>query len=828
MERYFRMDKRILRTGIFIRAAALIIIAAFPETVFSQVIIANDNGKIPVIVTRRVLSTIEEEAVKDLQYYLARMTEQKIERKSEDSLKSVNNFFPIYLGNISENKRLMPIVKEKCPTRDGFVIDVAEKSIHIIGRSKFGTAYGVYELLEKTGIRWLFPGQWGEVVPVKSSISLPVGRTVCNPVFMIRTMASWSNGAASRFKQWARRQKMNMSGFGGHSSLMKKYLNIHPEWYALIGGKRRNRGEFKLCHSNRKMVKQAIKEVLNGIVKQNKRNSDYWIYSISPTDGGGFCQCENCKRMGSVSDRLQIFANEIADAVAKEFPGKYIAYYGAYSEAKNPPSVVARPNVVVFVTTWQKNLFKSLSSSENKKFRDLLIKFSKTCPKIAIRDYDGMFSCWWGYGPISLIDVHRYDYPWYAKHNIIGFDTEAQDHWAAAGQSYYVLAKLMWNPYADIDAIKRDFVEKGFGRAFGPMWRYYERINKERGFLQQRTIILLRNDLEQAAKLAQRDDVRKRINYLRLYYYLLDALQRGSSGKLDAEQSLIAARIAKTLRGKNIIFNGMIRDIIKMCKTYTGKDENQISVMSSDELNNVLKMMIIPKPGKAFPRWKKCYDYQLLPLDKDKSDYSEDMGINFRYGPATILIYEKAGRVINVLKRKGKYKNKEMLYELIGPEQNVIRKGFISFGHSLVAHATSTGIYKLLIRPGSAWAYLTIRNRYAVIKASSVNQHLHPIGSCMLYFYVPKGTKEFAFVGKADKGEPYALTIWGPYNSKSPVYPRTLTKSTNWIEHRIKVPSDTDGQIWRFKLEGEDKAFFLEGIPPFMSNDPKRLLYIRR
>ncbi len=207
--------------------------------------------------------------------------------------------------------------------------------------------------------------------------------------------------------------------------------------------------------------------------------------------------------------------------------------------------------------------------------------------------------------------------------------------------------------------------------------------------------------------------------------------------------------------------------------------------------------------------------------------YPEDMGVNFRYGPATILIYEVAGKTIEVSKIKGKYKDRNTPYELIGPEQNVIATGVISSKCPLAVPITSTGIYKLKITPGGAWAYLTIKNRYAVIKASSVSQHLHPIGGCILYFYVPKGTKEFAFIGKADKGEPYALIIWGPFDKKEPVYPRTVTKSTNWIEHRIKVPSNADGKVWKLRLGGEDKAFFLQGIPPFLSSSPARLLFLK-
>jgi hypothetical protein len=117
---------------------------------------------------------------------------------------------------------------------------------------------------------------------------------------------------------------------------------------------------------------------------------------------------------------------------------------------------------------------------------------------------------------------------------------------------------------------------------------------------------------------------------------------------------------------------------------------------------------------------------------------------------------------------------------------------------------------------------ISVSNRYTVIEASSPDECLHPFGGGIQYFYVPKGTKEFAFFGKAE--EPFELTIWGPYDNQTPVYPAAMHKITSYDECRIKVPQGADGRVWKIKLKGEDCNVFLRGVPPFLANDPSRLL----
>src|SRR5262249_54898752 len=76
--------------------------------------------------------------------------------------------------------------------------------------------------------------------------------------------------------------------------------------------------------------------------------------SVDPSDGAHWCECEECKKMGSVSDRVTTLANEVADAVNERFAAKYgtkyVGFY-AYNMHSPRPSVKVHPHVVVSVAT---------------------------------------------------------------------------------------------------------------------------------------------------------------------------------------------------------------------------------------------------------------------------------------------------------------------------------------------------------------------------------------------------------------------------------------------------------------------------------------------
>lgn len=759
-------------------------------------------------------------AVTDLTNYLSRITGQAVALVHTNAPTP----FAIHVGNLPVNRDLTAVVAQERLGRDGFVLDVSGTSgVRILGGSKFGTAYGVYELLERLGVRWLAPGAWGEVVPHNPAPVLPAGRFTDRPAFNVRALHAARVGRP--FGDWARRLRHNRSGFGGHSGFAspKRYGAAHPEWYAEIDGKRQvDEPNFKLCHSNTGLVAKVVEEVLAELRERREdrsiRNhigylhlaSDYDAVSISPTDGGGFCRCANCQAQGPLSDRLQGFANTVADAVCQEFPDYHVGYYGAYSEHQAAPAVPAHSDVVVYMTTWTKAFFEPLSAPGNRAFREKVEAFAARCPKLAIRDYDGL-AVWWGYGPFTLADVHAADYRWYRDHGVQGVVTEAHTGWGPWGCSYYLTSKLWWNPDADLAALKEDYVRSAYGEAADPMRRYHRRLDEARVYPPPSVLYAMRQDLEEATRIPAREDVRGRIDALRAYYLLLDTYSRMQNGQAGANEVATALRVFRSIDP----YVSPLREthFLKGIDATAG----DLSGFTADELRARLDQVRHVKPREVAV-WRDGDDARLTPLASGGTNGVTDMGANYRYGPHVMLIHARSGERIRVW-QQGPSRTE---YELAGPEQAVIAQGTATNETIIDQPATSEGIYRLTFSTRGNRPRIHIANRGAVVKAGGALQHLHPMHRAVLYFFVPRGTRTFTVVTKAE--EPLTLELFGPHDAPTPVLPKTTQRATSFEEHAVEVPPGADGCAWRIQLGGEDKKVFLQGVPPFLASHPERLL----
>jgi hypothetical protein len=121
------------------------------------------------------------------------------------------------------------------------------------------------------------------------------------------------------------------------------------------------------------------------------------------------------------------------------------------------------------------------------------------------------------------------------SHGMVGTDFDACLHnWATHGLNYYVLAKLLWNPDADVDALIDAYCQSGFGPAAAPVKRYFARVEAITDDIARQTssgesrrlditqpftpdtVKELSNLLEQAENLADGNEpVTKRIRFLR-------------------------------------------------------------------------------------------------------------------------------------------------------------------------------------------------------------------------------------------------------------------------------------------------------------------------
>jgi hypothetical protein len=365
-----------------------------------------------------------------------------------------------------------------------------------------GVLYGCYALLEHLGVRWFTPEV--TLVPECTSISLPPLDERAAPAFSYRHLfAMQANDAdwAARNRLNAVSKTLNASHGGGvriepfvHSLeqiVPEEMFATHPEYFPLIGGQRSAgvskgdkvySGAVQRCLSNPAVVTLAIAKAREWI----RACPEAHVISVSQNDGDGWCECGPCRAMsqehGGVSGLLIVFVNQVAEAIAEDHPDKLIDTL-AYGETEAPPrSVAPRENVRVRlcpIKVCHAHPLETCGSAESAALlarlkgwdalTDSLTVWHYACPEHAL---------------VPFPDFHSFpaDFRLYHQHGARGVFFQAA--YIPGGGSdgelrSWVVARLLWNPYADADALVTEWMQGVYGSAWEPMRAWFDRLHRE-------------------------------------------------------------------------------------------------------------------------------------------------------------------------------------------------------------------------------------------------------------------------------------------------------------------------------------------------------------
>jgi tetratricopeptide (TPR) repeat protein len=226
-----------------------------------------------------------------------------------------------------------------------------------------GSFNAVCGFLRDLGVRWYMPGDIGEIVPKRASISLPEIDKTVTPDFPMRILNFRASVYGRDVMMWGfrlgvRQPYGRQAAHGLHGMTdNESTLTHHPEWFALYGGKRHNDPNVKnnqLCYSNEELFREAVE-----FARVQFDHFDMDVVSIMPPDGyTAICQCDQCAgkesadlgQRGKLSNYVWDFVNRVAKEVRKTHPDKRISNcaYGVYTE---PPSNIDKlePNVQVII-----------------------------------------------------------------------------------------------------------------------------------------------------------------------------------------------------------------------------------------------------------------------------------------------------------------------------------------------------------------------------------------------------------------------------------------------------------------------------------------------
>lgn len=474
-------------------------------------------------------------AAEELSTYLGRILDKEMPVRRSDEIAS--GVFPIIVGWHDLNAAFQPELLNE----EESVVLITPKSIHLFGGKSLevdengiplhdrGTLYAVYDFLEMLGVRWYRPEPWGEHVPSLEAIELSIGEVRTEPVYKYRYGIAHYNTTRGQqpiewlekhfmAKKWAIRNRMNtnlwreknipgqdVSPYGGSYEVdfshayyrlvpHERYFNEHPEYFALINGRRSTNPKAQLCLGNPEL--QGL--VFNKILEMAKRRPNQDIFSLDPNDTDLWCECELCVAMDnpdikapygkgaggvSMSDRVMRFNSIIARRLAEVMPGKSVGSY-AYWQYTEPPSedLIVEPNVVVspaaFASTYSDYSRKldDPRSDQNKRFLAVMEGYYNRGVRLFSREYWSYY-VWPGPMPVIPTMVDRLT-NYHSRFEVEGVYSETHPCWGPQGMILYFYTWLLCNPYGDVEKEKDLYYRNFYGPGAESMRLYHERLDE--------------------------------------------------------------------------------------------------------------------------------------------------------------------------------------------------------------------------------------------------------------------------------------------------------------------------------------------------------------
>jgi hypothetical protein len=326
-----------------------------------------------------------------------------------------------------------------------------------------------------------------------------------------------------------------------------KQFEAHPEYFSMVKGKR-IKDQAQLCLTNPEVVEIAIKTVKDWI----KKNPNANIFSVSQNDWYNPCECPNCKALdyaeGSHAGTLITFVNKVAEAIEKDHPQVAIDTLAYQYTRKPPKSVIPRPNVIVRLCSIEccfSHPLDGCPEKTNTSFMEDIRGWNKLTKRLYIWDYTTNFSHY--LLPFPNLDVLDKNVRTFADHGVVGIFEQGNYSPGGGGQfgepRSWVLAKLLWDPSRDGDALIKEFVAGAYGpcaakvQAFVDLFRESIRKSGEhvrifdnviRGYLSEeflRASDALLDEAEQIAKQSGDAGLLARVLRLRLTIWYTRAAQ---------------------------------------------------------------------------------------------------------------------------------------------------------------------------------------------------------------------------------------------------------------------------------------------------------------
>jgi hypothetical protein len=381
-------------------------------------------------------------------------------------------------------------------------------------RTRVGTLFAVYQLIERElGVKWLWPGELGEVIPATESIVIEQWDDQGKPAFvhtrwrdggaMLTSQDGWSSPQArSRFMseqgKWLRRNRFamgrNMDMAHAYTGWFEKYGETNPEYFNLLpDGTRRSDPTYH--GGSPRLISMSVgnADFQRAVIERwlaTRTPAKPWI-DCSENDTAGKCMCEDCmaldepdptldfpweereeraraafaagdkdwwKNLGALSDRYARYYLAILEQAREYDPDAVVMGY-AYANTVNPPqNTQLNSSVIIGVVP---PMYYPWTDAKRDYNRRQWEGWSATGARMFLRPnwmLDGHNM------PLFLARKLGDDIRFYASHGLIGIDFDSlTGQFATQGPNLYMLARLQGRPEMTVEEVFDEFYA-----AFGP------------------------------------------------------------------------------------------------------------------------------------------------------------------------------------------------------------------------------------------------------------------------------------------------------------------------------------------------------------------------
>lgn len=356
---------------------------------------------------------------------------------------------------------------------DGYVIRTQGNKLFIAGGEEMGTLYGVYSFLEDyMGCRKYSPEV--EFIPQQETIILDPIDIRQEPAFQYRELHMPLSRKDPHYRLWHKldaKEGKNEWGLFVHTFQnfipAPVFFEDHPEYFSFLNVKRIPDGQ--LCLSN----PEVFSIILDSLKVHMARKPEALYWSVSQNDTYKPCACESCNEEYELYGGYSGAMIHLVNRIAAEFPDKVISTLAYQYTRSAPLNILPAENVNVMFCSIECNRSMPLRTDPSSaSFRKDTEDWCKLTNNIFMWDYVVQFR-----NLLSPFPNLRVLQP-----NIQYFHDNGMEMMFQQGSGglisefvelrTYLIAKLLWDPDVDIQALMKDFCYGYYGPAGETILQY--------------------------------------------------------------------------------------------------------------------------------------------------------------------------------------------------------------------------------------------------------------------------------------------------------------------------------------------------------------------